>query len=82
MKPNEIRIAAPARLADCLGAIGYKVELVITRSEVATVDPGSLVPELDAPFTDHDKRALAATIAAYEVGDKADQGPRFEAPQS
>lgn len=80
-KPAETRLPAPARLLAALNAIGYTVELVVSRAETATVDSGSDPGPVDAPITDVDKSQLAATLKAYAAGDEPDGGARFEPPR-
>lgn len=78
--PAQINMPAPARLVEALAAIGYQVELRITRTPVATVDPGSDTGPIDAPIDDTAAEQISATLKAYDAADSPAAGPRFVAP--
>lgn len=78
--PAETEMDAPERLLNALRAIGYDCKLRIIRREVAETDPDSDPGPVDAPIEDEDESQIRATLDAYELSDKPDAGPRFEAP--
>ena len=78
--PAETEMDAPERLVKAFRAIGYDRKLRIIRREVAEVDADSDPGPVDAPITDDDESQIRGTLAAYELDDKADAGPRFEPP--
>jgi hypothetical protein len=82
-KPAQATLKAPKRLTAQLAAVGYTVELVVTRAEVATVDPDSDPGPVDAPVTADEKARLGALVAAYDADAQAaaDKAPTFKPPQ-
>lgn len=81
---SSITVAAPPRLASTLAAVGYRVDLVVTRvGEYGpdAPDPGADPGPIDAPITTDDRARLLATLAAYDVVDVPPAGPRFKAPR-
>lgn len=79
--PASVTMGAPQRLSEALAAIGYHVELMISRADTATIDPGSDPGPTDAPIDASAQGQIRATLAAYAVTDRPPAGPKFKAPR-
>ena len=83
-KAANVTLPAPERLAKWMAAIGFDAELVLTRRKTLgddAPDPGGDPGPTDRAIEGRELSSLKASIAAYDVTDKAPKGKRFEAPR-
>lgn len=68
-KAAQIRIAPPPSLAAEFAPVGYRVELLVTRTGKLSLptDEDALAPLIDAPFGEQETKNLAGLVAMYEA---------------
>jgi hypothetical protein len=80
-KAANVTLPAPKRLAKWMAAIGFDAEVVLTRRETLgsdAPDPDADPGPTDRPVEGRELSSLKASLAAYDVTDKAPSGKRFE----